>query len=190
MFHGGNIVKKVIIIRYDGGVPRDNITVGGEVCGVIKNKDGLPCYLVPSGKSVAELCEVSGSKYRLFRSPAQQVKIQIGNGRFSWVKVEPWAYEIRTVDTGKLDKDNGEKIFESRIFWSQKNVAIIDDPTVEDILGVSKTTPAPIAVLDAKSRQFEDEINALKAEIAELRKLISDSKKKKKADDDILDIKV
>lgn len=187
-------MNKVIVVRYDGKQARDTITVDGVPYRKLVNKDGLPCYLLPEGKAVAELCNISEGKYRLLRSEPQNVRVHLGNGKFGWVTVAPWDYNIVTVDTGKLDT-NGEKIFVKKIDWRQNDVVIEKNVTEDDILGKAKPIIVENTEYQSKVSEFKDEIKRLRAELAELqvelvemKALVKTKDTKKKKDSELLDV--
>jgi hypothetical protein len=125
-------MRKVLVIRCDGGSPREFITSGDRPAHVMFNSDGVPGYLLDED-AAGELCAGNPDRYKLYKSAPVAVRV-----RGKWVTLNPWVSRKVQKDTGKTS-DNGEVIFEEALEWREDRagISVVKEPSEAVFLGTS-----------------------------------------------------
>lgn len=132
----------VMIIRYDGKPPKPLTAKDGKKIEFFLDKKGFPIYI--ADKDLArQMCSARPDRYRLYCSPALDVRIPDAKGALQWKKIYPWAYDVRRVENG-TDKENGEVLYRDVIEWLEdKDERRMASASIEFITGEKPKSANP-----------------------------------------------
>jgi hypothetical protein len=172
--------KKVMMIRYDGGTPRQLTDNNKKLVEMYVDENKLPVYISEDLELIGNLCLSNKDRYRLYRSqPFKTRFLNPATGGFAWVDVVPWSYRKDVIDTGKNDKENGEVIFESKItFYEDPTGKEAVEPTEDFITGRKpKSTISLEEQLfnsQKKNAEYSETIKGLTSTVEDLVKKVDD----------------
>jgi hypothetical protein len=158
--------KPVLVIRYDGGKPR-NIECNGRLCSRFTDKYGNHIYVIEDTNIAGRLVSMRPDRWRLFKSRSFDFKLNKVNGTVEWLRPVPWSYREVTRDVGHDER--GERKFKTVLEWFEdKEEKFVIEPTEEAITG--NASKATISV--------QDELNSALKENAKLKDIIAGQDKK------------
>lgn len=162
---------KVMVIRFDKLPPKPLEWAKRKVDYFI-DKNGFPIFIMDKDHA-RMVCTAKPLRYRLYCSPALDVRVTNPRGAMVWTKVLPWAYDVRRVQKG-TDPENGEHLYENQIIWVEdKEEKRIEKPCIETITGEKPKSANP-EIFDEHSYTVKKENARLIEENAKLTETIKE----------------